>query len=57
MFLNGRTSVISIISGRLLAGKSSVTISRHRDLYWSCLYLILVLGIARSKLWRVLFQL
>jgi len=35
MSLNGRTSVISIISGRLLAGMSSVTISRHRDLYWS----------------------
>lgn len=35
MSLNGRTSVTSIISGRLLAGKSSITISRHRDLYWS----------------------
>ena len=35
MSRNGRTSVISIISGRLLAGKSGVTSSRHRNLYWS----------------------
>lgn len=35
MSLNGRTSAISIISGRLLARKPSVTISRHQNLYRS----------------------
>ena len=39
----------SIISERLLARKSSVTITRYRDLYWSRLDVILVLGTVCSN--------
>ena len=49
MSLNGRTSVTSIVSERLLVRKSSVTITRYRDLYWSRLDAILVLGTVCSN--------
>jgi hypothetical protein len=43
-------------SERLLTRKSSVTIARYRDLYWSHLDLFLVLGAVCSKLWIAFYR-